>query len=250
MKLNQIIAIANGEKSRREKVLKEIYHTLQKPELFMGITRVYRPLEEEEKSPNTFTENLPEEKKLVHTTVKSAISEAIKVLKDTINTIAAQDKGNQKAKANIVIDGDTIAKDVPATHLIFLEKQLIDIHTFVNKFPVLDPAENWEYSTDAGCYKSEPRETARTKKVQKPIVKYDATKEHPAQTELISEDKIVGHWKTTLLSGAIAKKDKDELLSRIEKLSKAVKIAREEANCAEIEPFSVGDDVLDYIFGE
>lgn len=250
MKLNQIIAIANGEKSRREQVMKEVYHTLQKSELFIGITRVYRPLEEEERDPNIFYENLPDEKKLVYTTVEDATKDVKKVLKNTINIIAAQDKGNQEAKADITIDGDVIAKDVPATHLIFLEKQLTDIYTLVSKFPILDPAENWEYSEDIGCYKSEPRKTTRTKKVKKPIVKYAATPEHPAQTEIVSEDKVVGYWETVLLSGASRKKDKDELLSRIEKLTKAVKFAREEANCVSIDSFSVGDDIVEYLFGE
>jgi hypothetical protein len=247
MKLNQVIAIANGEKSRKEKVLSKIYQKLQKHELFMGITRKYQPLEE---SAEGSVEKLPEERKLVQLTVESAISEAIVVLKDTINIIATQDIGNQTAKANVVIDGDTILKDVPATHLIYLEKQLIDIHTFVSKFPILDPSEKWEYSPDSSCYKSEVRETARTKRIQKPIVKYAATEHHPAQTELITEDKIVGNWETIFLSGAIKKEDKDKFLHRILEFSKAVKIAREAANCADVTMSTIGDDVLDYIFGE
>ena len=76
MKLNQIIAIANGEKARKEKVLTKIYHLLQKSELFIGITRTYRPLEE---SSDGFTERLPEEKKLIQLTVKDAIVETSKV---------------------------------------------------------------------------------------------------------------------------------------------------------------------------
>jgi hypothetical protein len=245
MRLNQIIAIANGEKSRKEKILSLTYQKLQKHELFVGMTRTYRPLEESE---HGITERLPNEKRLVQMTIQDAIKDTVKVLKDTFNTIATQDIGNQKATANVIIDGDVLLENVPATNLIFLEKQLIDLNTFVSKFPTLDPAEDWTYSEDSGCYKTDVKETARTKKVSKSIVKYEATKEHPAQTEMITEDKIVGYWEAIFLSGAIRKEDKNKILDRILQLSKAVKIAREEANNTEVKMSTIGDGVLDYIF--
>ena len=245
MQLNQIIALVNGEKSRKEKIITKTYQKLQKTELFLGISRTYRPLEVSEEG---IVEMLPAERRLVQMTVSDAIKDAVSILKDTFNVIATQDIGNQIAKANVVIDGDVILKDVPATHLIFLEKQLVDLYTFVNSFLILDPGEEWKYSEDIGCYKSEKKETARTKKTQKPIVKYEATKEHPAQTEMITEDKIVGYWDTVLLSGAIKKEEKNKILNRIIELSKAVKIAREEANNVKVEMSNIGTDVLDYIF--
>lgn len=46
-KLNQIIAVANGKKSQAQSELTRIHHTLAKGELLGGISRTYRPKDEE-----------------------------------------------------------------------------------------------------------------------------------------------------------------------------------------------------------
>nr|MBA3531591.1 hypothetical protein [Ardenticatenales bacterium] len=46
-KLNQIIAIEKGVKSRSFQKLSESHQTLQKPNLLAGISRTYRPKDEE-----------------------------------------------------------------------------------------------------------------------------------------------------------------------------------------------------------
>ena len=46
-KLNQIIAVEKGVKSRSLQELTEAHHALQKPALLSGITRTYRPRDEE-----------------------------------------------------------------------------------------------------------------------------------------------------------------------------------------------------------
>ena len=49
--------------------------------------------------------------------------------------LATQDFANCQAKANVVVDGQTILKEVPVTHLLFLEKQLVDLRTFIDGLP-------------------------------------------------------------------------------------------------------------------
>ncbi|MBA2680632.1 MAG: hypothetical protein H0U76_19830 [Ktedonobacteraceae bacterium] len=46
-----------------------------------------------------------------------------------------------------------------------LEKQLVDLHTFVRKLPVLDPSETWTLDSSADCWATEPVQTLKTKKV-------------------------------------------------------------------------------------
>jgi len=241
LKLNQIIAIAKGEKSRKEKVTKH-YQALNKEQLFDGFSREYTPLLED-------GEKLPKEVKNVQMTVRGAIQESIKVLESMFNVIATQDVGNCEAKADVVVDGVTLLKSVPATHLIFLEKQLIDLDTFVSAFPTLDPAEKWTFSSEGMHYVSEPRETTRTKKTPRRFEKAAATKEHPAQVDVYYEDVPVGTWKMIKFSGNVSKKEKDEMLEKIRKLSTAVKLAREEANSADVTMSDFGTNVLKYIFG-
>jgi hypothetical protein len=220
----------------------KIYQKLDKEILFSGISKTYEPLEEE-------GEQLPKEEKFVQITVGDSIKEVKAVLTEMFNIVATQDIANCHAKADIEVDGKVIVSDVPVTHLLFLEKQLEDIGTFVNSLPVLDPSEKWTYNEQANCFVSEEKKTIRTKKTPEVIVKYEATEKHPAQTELIYMDKPAGYWHTIKFSGATTKKTKDALLEKIQKLQKAVKFAREEANNTEVEKSTFGNLILDYIFG-
>lgn len=244
LKLNQVIAIADGEKSRKQKVLSKVYQDLGKANLFEGLARRYRPFEDDATGSN----QKPGEDKYVQVTVPKLIEETRAVLEGMFNVIATQDLANCEAKSDVIVSGDVILQGVPVTHLIFLEKQLVDIETFINAFPVLDPAERWEWSDAAGCYKSENKETISTKKIPKNHVKAEATDKHPAQVELFFEDVPVGIWDQIKFSGNIKKDDKDFLLDKVRTLAKAVKIAREEANMRETEMSKFGTEILSYIF--
>ena len=147
------------------------------------------------------------------------------------------------------LNESALLKDVPVTHLLFLEKQLVDIHTFVEKLPTLDPAEAWQYNPEVDCFASDPYQTAKTKKVLKNHVKAEATKEHPAQVETYTEDVVVGYWTTVKFSGALPAREKNAILQRVRKLQEAVKSAREEANSVTVEPKKTGAEVFKYIFG-
>ena len=242
-KLNQIIAITQGKKAQAHKALTEAYQTLQKNALLEGVSRTYRPRDEE-------GEQLPPEKKLVQAKVHQSIGAVVGALTELFDIVATQDYANCQARADVVVDGVTLARGVPVTHLLFLEKQLVDIHTFVEKLPTLDPGESWQYNEDADCHASEPYQTTKTKKVLKNHVKAEATKEHPAQVETYTEDVIVGYWTTVKFSGAIPARERNEILGRVRKLQEAVKSAREEANGMEVELRKIGSAVLQYVFGK
>jgi hypothetical protein len=59
----------------------------------------------------------------------------------------------------------------------------------------------------------------------------------------------VGHWKTVKFSGALPAKRINELIERVEKLQRAVKFAREEANGLEVTDRQTGEKVFRYLFG-
>jgi hypothetical protein len=241
MKLNQTIAISNGIKTNSEKILTKEYQLLQKDELLSGISRKYNPSKEDgEKLP-------PEDKKVQHTVDKS-IKEISKALKELINIVATQDVANCKAVANVNIKDKIILKYVPVTHLLFLEKQLINLHTYIGKLPILDAGEDWKYDETQGCYRSATRSTARTQKIPEVIVKYQATKEHPAQVEIYPKDVQVGIWENVKYSGCIEKSKRDEYLEKVEELQKAIKIAREEANSIDVSPMEFGEAILNFVF--
>jgi hypothetical protein len=241
-KLNQIIAVEKGVKSRSFAELTASHHTLQKQAALSGISRTYQPKDEE-------GERLPPESTRVQVKAEEVIRETSRILTKLFDVTATKDWANCTARADVVVDGRTILAEVPVTYLLFLEKQLVDLHTFIRKLPVLDAAESWSYDSSADCFATEPVQTLRTRKVPRNHVKAEATEKHPAQVEVYHEDVTVGYWRTVKFSGALPASRVNELIDRVEKLQAAVKFAREDANGTEVEDRKVGERVLGYLFG-
>jgi len=241
-KLNQILAVEKGVKGDTEKVVTRHYHTLQKANLLAGLTRTYRKLDDADP-------DLPGESTLVQVKTGDILDDLATTLTKLFDVTAAKDWTNCTAKADIVIDGNVLLKAVPVTYLLFLEKQLVNIETFVRKLPVLDPSETWELDPNTGAYKTPGTETTRTKKVLRNHVKAPATDKHPAQVDVYGEDQITGYWLTTKFSGALPATRIIELLGRVIALAEAVKMAREQANVTQVEDPKPGKVIFDFLFG-
>jgi hypothetical protein len=241
MKQNQVIAIEKGAKSQAERALTDSHHKLGRAELIGGMTRSYTPHDAE-------GDKLPTERKLVQTGVAQELARLIKPVGDYFDIVATKSITNTKAQADLPING-TKQLPLPVDLLLFLEKQLVNLHTFVAKLPVLDPSETWEWSDERACYVTDIKEQVRTKKVLRNHVKSEATKEHPAQVDVYTEDIPVGTWATTKFSGALPAKEKEAMVERIEQLQAAVKQAREEANMTEADKIeSFGERILRFVF--
>lgn len=243
MKLNQVLAIEKGEKAKANDALTKFYHECQKPALFTGLIKTYTPRDEE-------GEPLPPERSPVQVNAEDAFRAALTNLAALLNITAAKDWSNCEAKADVVVDGKTLLPQVPVTHLLWLEKQLTDLHTNIKTLPVLDASESWSKNQQTGLWETSPATTLRTKKVPKNHVKAEATKEHPAQVEVYTEDVVIGEFRTIKLSGAYPATRVRELLEKIDALKKAVMLARETANAIDVVKVpKVGEVLLDYIFG-
>jgi hypothetical protein len=241
-KLNQIIAIEKGTKSRTVAELTAAHHDLQKAPLLSGIARTYKPKDDE-------GETFPPESTKVQVRAEEVISRTVETLTKLFDVTATKDWANNHAKADVAVDGNVLLRDVPVTYLLFLEKQLVDFHTFVKKLPVLDPSESWIRDPSTDTWATEPTATVKTKKIPRNHVKAEATEKHPAQVEVYYEDVIVGTWRTVKFSGALPAARVNELLERVEKLQEAVKFAREEANAAEVKDVKTGEKVFRWILG-
>lgn len=81
---------------------------------------------------------------------------------------ATKDWANRTAAADVVVDGTVLLAQVPVPYLLFLEKQLTDMHTFVRKLPVLDASNpgTWTRPRTPGrrtrCAPSVPRRCRAT----------------------------------------------------------------------------------------
>lgn len=241
--LNQIIAVEKGIKANATRVLSDLYKALQRPEPMNGISRTYRSKDEE-------GDQLPSESTLVQVKVDDLLNQVSKGLTRLFDVVLTKEDANTLAKADVVVDGRVILSDIPVTYLLFLEKQLTDIGTFIGKIPTLDPAQQWEYDSNAGAYATKPTVTSRSKKIPRNHVKAAATDRHPAQVDVYYEDVLVGYWSTVKFSGALPADRVATLASRVEKLKNAVKFAREKANSIQVEDRIAGAAIFDFLFEE
>lgn len=238
-KLCQIIALVTGKKSTTQKAITESYKIVQKPDLFHGSYRVYTPKNEE-------GETLPPETKRVQMRVPDIIQNVRKRWSDLVDTVATQDNTNCIARGTVEVDGLKI-ENVPVTHLLYLEKQLTDVITFLQALPTLPSDREWRYNENSNEWRADTVSQNRTTKVQEPVVLCEATDKHPAQTQLITKDIAVGTWNTTVSSGAIPANVRDAYVDRAVALRDAVRVAREGANQTEAVDLKIGDKLFNYI---
>lgn len=241
MKLNQVLAIEKGVKASSTRALTDLHRKAQTQALYDGRERTYQPLNEE-------GEKFPPESQKVQIKAKNVLKEVQSALSELFDVTFTKDSANMSAVADVKVDGTSLLTAVPVTYLLFLEKQLTDLHTFVAKMPILDPSENWQWDDGQSAFRSPVVETAKTKKTIKPVILHPATKEHPAQVKEVSEDVVIGYWRQTRFSGALTQEKKDDILDRIHKLQQAVKFAREEANSVTVTKKEVAGAIFSYVF--
>ena len=228
-KLNQVNAILTAKKPEAEKAISEIYKLVQKEAVFVGRSRNYRPYDEEKGS------KLPPENQKVQYRAADLVGKACRIWDEIWSLTLTQDSGNQKAAADIVIDGVVVLANVPVTSLLYLDKQVKDLVTFVENLPTPDAAEDWTIDPNQRLLRGAATTSVKTSKEPVVVVKYPATVEHPAQTELFTKDVPIGEWTQVAFSGAMPAADRDAMLVRARKLHSAIKAAREQANLQEAE---------------
>lgn len=240
--LNKVVAADNGSRNRRRDRISDLHHRVQNRELLTGLTKTYQHLDAEN------PEELPDERKNVQLTATEVLGQTRKMDADWWNIAATRERGNTQATADVEIDGDLLLASVPVNTLIFLEKRLQEWRTFVEKLPLLDPAEEWAVEDEGrGIWRSRQTEVNRTRKVWKSFVTVEPTETQPGQAHVYTEDAIVGRYTLTKFSGGIHPTRKSQLLDRIEKLIRAVREAREQANSVDVEPQEIAETVFTWL---
>lgn len=241
-RLNQLLAVEKAVRAQADKAITDAYHKLQKSDLFKGQTRTYT-------ANNDDGQALPSESQTPQFAALELLEHGLNALVPQWDLEASKDMTNKLTSANVVVNGTTILSDVPATTLLYLEKQLEYVRTVVGAMPTLDSSVEWEYDSGADVWRSKPVETMRTQKTPRSFTKAPATDKHPAQTEFYWEDVPVGTWTTTRLSTALTEALKRKLLERVNTLYAAVKTAREEANLVTVVDKRVGSAIIDFLLG-
>ena len=247
-KIHELLAVEKDVKDVFNKILEETAKTFnQRSAHFLETRKSYHPFNEQDK-------DLPDEEHTpMVTTVVDKLNYAQGHIIRFVDVELQKERANQTAKSNIMVempDGTTkmILEDAPVTFLVQMESALERVRKVYDEIPTLDPAKNWSKDdTQNGIWKAEPVKRVRTKKVPKVLVKYDATKEHPAQTDVVLMDEAVGEWTHSFSSGALSPRQKSQILDRIDRLIAGVKIARAKANSQEVDSAKVGLQIFNFL---
>src|SRR5512144_2672811 len=128
-RLISVVMLQRTIKERTSRLISEAYKNAQKPALFTGISREYTPLAED-------GQPLPAEHLNVQLVANGLLSAVADDFSKYWDATASRDVGNQIARADVKVRGQVILEQVPTSTLLFLEKQLVDLRTFITALPV------------------------------------------------------------------------------------------------------------------
>lgn len=251
-KLHEILAVEPDKEGIAKRMIDETKDVFKnKHHIFSGLTKSLKMDTSDEG--NSSLEEASAEIIEVTTTVPERLAYTENSISEWLDVVLTKEAGNQgDAKADILVDGQTIAEGLPATFLLGLEKKLKHIRDIYDNIPTLPPSVVWEEDANAeeNIYRSR-NDDIKTKTQKRPQfrVLYDATPEHPAQVEKWMEEIVVGRYTTTQQSGMLPAHKKASMMSRLDKLIQAVKQARMRANSVEVNNLKVGSKLFDYING-
>ena len=245
-RLHELIAVKASLRAQASKTAADLANTFEKKQHhFTARVKSFTALGED-------TILKVEEQLDLQTTVRKELLWLKQYIVKAIDASHAVNTGNRTAQADIVLeDGTVLLPSVPSTTLLELEGELEQLRTFIDKIPTLDPAKGFRPAEDReqGVYVARDVEKTRTKKVSKVVVLAPATKEHPAQVQLVPEDEPVGMVREQEWSSMLTIAAKGDMLDRIEKLSRAVKKARSRANEEFVKSEPMADRLISYVFG-
>lgn len=242
-KQHELIAIEGDVKKKIKREQTDIYHLLQKPDLFFGLEKTYVPLDEE-------GEALPSESKRVQRDVGELLKEFSATTVRWLDMMICKDTGNQEAMADIEVNGTVLAKNVPVLTLLSLETELNHLKAVFEAIPTLPMDAEWQKNEATGQFFTTPVETVRKKKVMKVLVHFEPTKDHPGKSESYAEDIPAGTWTTKRISTAMPEPAKKALLERLSDLTYAVKKARERANNIDAKKAEMGNSLMSFLMKE
>lgn len=245
-RISQLISVVGGVKSDVTTQISALQGDVASPAL-SGLSRTYRP----RLDPDSGGVQLPGTETRVKLTAEDALAKAAALETRLLDVTRTLDEANAQAAADVIVDGQVLLANVPTSHLLFLEKELATVHTFLLCIPVLDQSETWtDEDTDRGVHRTPPAETARTEKLPYNHVRWvppDPTFTQPAQVDVLTRDEVTGYWSTVKFSGALHPRRKRELLDRLIQFREAVKFAREEANASEVEDKKEGRQIFGWL---
>jgi hypothetical protein len=227
--LAQVIAAEAAARALANKDLGALDKAAQKPDQFNGFNETYGPFSETPQEAESGIKRQPPRGNNVQLVAQGMLEEWLAQMTPAVDLALAKDGANCNARADVTVEGEILMRDVPATHLLHMEKVLSDLATFIGHLPVQDPREVWSPQPDG------TRATGETFTVRDEVKKvalslHPGNDKHPPQTAIIEETTPVGRWTKVKYTGALAPERKRELTRRVNALRAAFREALHEAN--------------------
>jgi hypothetical protein len=251
-KLHELLAVEGDLEGAYKKIIEEAKTTFSKrADHFFGFHRKCDMYQEGMEAP-------PEEFKEMDSTVHQKLDYIKDYVIRYFDAILQKEKTNQSAVADLIIDGITLGKDLPATFLLGLESRLKMVRSIYEYLPTLPPGIKWEKDETRGEHvyvTSNPQEQPKTAKtfMHKVLVEAQFPKEGeggqslPAQIEKWEEQKNVGMYKKITWSGMVSPAQKSIMLGKIDKLIREVKRSRQRANATKVINVNIGKEIFNFI---
>lgn len=245
-KLHELLAVITDRTNVFKAVAIETARVFtSKPDLFLGTVKTTKAFDDSRSQQIDGTEY----KELV-TTVPERWNYTLRNLTDEMNVSGSIDLTNCKAKADLVVDGIVLAKDVPVATLLTVESKAKHLMEILKGAPTLQAGIAWDPAKDKGEHvfvSRHPVVRKKTEKVMTPVVLYAATDKHPAQVKEVVNDVPVGDITETSYSGMVSSAWKNEQLEKLQKLAEAAKQARMQANDCEVVKSTIGDVLNNFL---
>lgn len=255
--LHEILAVEGDQQSRAQLLLSQTTSTFKNKEiLFTGKTRrlIMFAKDEANKVEMDALEAKEARNSPVAATIPGNLNYLASLLAQYYNVVYEKEATNQIAKADIVVNGLTLLKDVPVTFLLCMETRLQALRQVIIEAPSLDPAVIWTLDKTYAMphvYKApEVNDTKTSKEIDHKVIVPPSDK-HPAQVAAQEVSRNIGRYTDITWSGKISSADKASLLGRLDGLIQGVKKARQRANSTSVIPSNdAGAVLMKYVLGD
>lgn len=243
--LAQIIGIEQGVRADTEPWWKHTRETVKNDTFLIGTDVSYE-------ARDGFVPE-PRKARQVQVNTTEVIAQFREKMGRYLDVTATKDWGNMGdggARADVILDGETILAAVPATFLLFLEKRLAEWQGDFRRIPAQSAAEDWHPSTDPGIWRTAKIEVPTTTRVTAFEVPVGPTPEHRAEVREVSKDVITGTKTTVHSTSALPATQLRQVLDAIARLREAVQVAIHDANRITVADVKVSGVILGAIFGD
>lgn len=254
-KLHEILAVEPDLEGTAKKVTKEGEKTFEKGALFIGFEKSWEMFAEERSK-----EAPPPERQNMETTVHDKLAYVCGHLARYYDSVLTKEFANQTAWADLVVDGEVLISDAPATFLLGMENKLKALRAMYERIPTLAMGFEWSKAEDLGehVYRQvNPEVKFKTAKTFRHQILVQAMfpsegqggTSLPAQVEKWEETENVGMSTKSTWCGMISSAQKSAILHRLDNLIQACKGARQRANDIQVSKINVCKALFAYING-